>query len=399
MKTLKIPVHKKIKIPSKIIKGIHNEIMGIETKQFPYPHYLVDGSVKIIPLISPGGKNKNLQGFSNGENFVETKILEHCPEIKKFLESLPGKKFSCRISILEGSSEIHPHRDFFRSIEFGVVRLHLPLQTDKRITFSFGNKNYFLDKGFLHFVDISQVHHLNNPTKIKRIHLIIDLEVTVELIKLLDLSPLQKNLNYLNFTGKKDLYEFKKIDMSLDNLSLPYPLSTSLSSLWKLECIKEKYYFSSKEFRFEVQKSYLNIFSIQSVGPGFFFYFKDKKIEMYCNGIPTITNAGIKNLPCKVKVNCKLGPYKQMKILVRNNGIVEGKTTHGIPYLFNLNKSEDFILLDEQAYKLWKILITPIEEKVVPQLRAFKNSRKRVINDIKVLKKMNVLMEESLYRK
>ncbi len=291
---MKAVYHRSIKVSPALINKVNSEMKCILDSPSDYDHYLVSGSVQIIPLVSPNGKKYRLSGFSNGPEFKECLILQKCPAIRQFLDSIPGKKLSCRISIMEKGTEIHPHRDYFRSLEFGVIRLHLPIQTDPKIFFQIENRKYHLNKGRLHYVNISKIHQLINPIKKNRIHIIVDLEVTRELLKYFRMENIQTELVYLNLPEIKEWYALHQMSFDLPNDKIPFPLSLSQEK-WSFKKFNNKWCLTSGKYKYAVSMRDSGHYYLESVGPGFYFQLKKNAIVFTCHGITTVGSQGISN--------------------------------------------------------------------------------------------------------
>ena len=390
------PIHKKTPIPLSIVKKIQREVKALGNRRFAYPHYLVDGAVKIIPLITMDGKPSNVSGFSTGPEFLATPFLEACPTIKSFLQSLPGRKFSCRISILEGESEILPHRDFFRSLEFGVVRLHLPLKTNKNITFSFNDKKIFLDTGYLHYVDISQIHFLNNPTLAERMHLIIDLEITGELLKLFKIKEAYGQLEYLKISPLFDDVILKRTSFKLNPELLPFPLCSFKTVNWTLIFEKDHYILTNGSNAYRGQRNERNEITFSSIGPGFGFYFNKKSLMLFCHGVPTLTETGVRNVSVRKKI-LTLTSLKKYELYKRVPSIVEGKLPNGKRYLNDLEISETFVLLDDESYDVWKTLLNPQTSQFVDGKLKNKMAKRRIHTTLKTFQKLKLTQKVIRY--
>jgi hypothetical protein len=374
--TFKFPSHKKIKISKSILRKISNESNNLLKNCVEYPHYIVKGTSNILPLISPNGSVRALQGFSNGENFKETHYLEKAPAIKKFLMNLPGRKFSCRLAELHGNSELCPHRDYFRSLEFGVIRLHLPLKTHKSVSFNFEKKTINLETGYLHFVDISHVHYVINPTQSTRVHLIIDIEVTSELLEMFDVQELISKLPYLSKDQHFSDARFNKIKLNLKLDNLPFPLSTSKSASFELVSFEQKFFLKSSSFEYEVVKLTDNRFQLPAIGPGFYFYFEGKRIVFICHGVAVITREGVKIKTKKQSVDFL---KKITKVIYRAQSVVEGETSDKRIFLYDFSrasKNQVYVILNDQALKLWGKLLTPTDSKKLTSIAKsiYKNS-------------------------
>lgn len=349
---MKIKNHYHFKLDSKIVKKIHKEVSGLISYQSEYDHYLVNGSVNVIPLVSPGGKRNRLSGFSNGPSFKNCPTLNRCPEIKKFLDSVPGKKLSCRISIMEKETEIFPHRDYFRSLEFGVVRLHVPIVTDPKITFSIENKSYHLSSGYLHYVDISKVHFLINPAQKKRVHLIIDLEVTEELLRLFGIHKIKKELEYLNLPHLKTWYDLSEMSFELPRDKIPYPLSLN-SEKWLLSKIKGKWFLVASKYKYLLVAKKTGHYYLDSVGPGFYFTVRKKSLCFTCSGITSIAKNEIINQSKSFVVKSKKAFREIPPVFRRSLDFIQVK--HFSDELLLVKKDDPSLLyfLNGQSKELW----------------------------------------------
>lgn len=284
--------HYSIPLRKELIDTMYEEATRGLNSAIPYRHYLNQGTGKIIQLISPGGRSIEAGGVSTQESFKATKYLKSCPTISKFLESLPGKKFSCRISLIQGGGGLLPHRDFFRNIEFGVVRLHIPLQTNKKFNFNIGGKNFFLKKYHAHFVDVSKVHFVTNDCSEDRIHIIIDIEVTEQLIGLFKFPKTLNQLHYLDTKKARHSLPLKEIVLKIPKEYLPYTLTTRDC---KIVQKKKKWFFVTDNYEFEIIKAKCGGFNLDTVGPGWVFYLSENSIHILSSGLPVFGKNNIIN--------------------------------------------------------------------------------------------------------
>ncbi|MEO7548240.1 MAG: aspartyl/asparaginyl beta-hydroxylase domain-containing protein, partial [Ramlibacter sp.] len=87
-----------------------------------------------IPLRSVGGIAGHIMPVEGGD-FQDTPILARCPYFSEVIDSFPCEKTSIRLMSLESGGVIKEHRDEAASIDDGMTRLHIPVQTSKRVTF------------------------------------------------------------------------------------------------------------------------------------------------------------------------------------------------------------------------------------------------------------------------
>lgn len=119
--------------------------------------------------------------------------LEQFPEMKQLLTF-----FKCNMvelvfySLLPGGS-LHRHRDVSGTLELGRIRFHIPLVTQKEITFHCAGEDIHMKKGELWAVNTSYKHAVNNPTDdVDRIHIMMEVDVNDWVWSLLP----KKNLKY-----------------------------------------------------------------------------------------------------------------------------------------------------------------------------------------------------------
>jgi len=145
----------------------------------------------IIPRNSIGLSSNKI--LSSGLSVQDTKWLTpRSPYltqlITKIVTELDGKARLIRLMKLKAKSEIPRHLDGgLFNLEFGqFARFHLPIFTDSDNTeFQIGPKTYRLEVGKLYFTDVSIVHSVKNQGTLDRIHLVIDMEMTPELRKII----------------------------------------------------------------------------------------------------------------------------------------------------------------------------------------------------------------------
>jgi hypothetical protein len=72
---------------------------------------------------------------------------------------------------------IESHFDFDTNFQFGLVRLHLPLQTNPQVEFLLAGLRLDMKVGELWYADFSKPHQVTNKGGEARIHAVLDVEV------------------------------------------------------------------------------------------------------------------------------------------------------------------------------------------------------------------------------
>ena len=141
-----------------------------------------NGEWKGVGLHTPGG----LWEWNRAPiaPYKETALLRRAPTIQRVLNSIPGPKFMVRLLHLMPGGEIYEHRDTCLNFEIGRVRLHVPIVTNRGIEFYLGGERMRWKPGELWYGDFSRPHRIVNATRTERVHLVIDVAPTRELLRL-----------------------------------------------------------------------------------------------------------------------------------------------------------------------------------------------------------------------
>lgn len=84
---------------------------------------------------------------------------------------------SVRLMRLAAGAQIKPHRDRGLAMEYGEVRLHLPLRTDPAVIFLVGGQPVPMGEGELWYMNADLEHSVINGSREERVHLVVDCEV------------------------------------------------------------------------------------------------------------------------------------------------------------------------------------------------------------------------------
>jgi len=117
-----------------------------------------------------------LQSFAieDGEAWEDLPLLARCPSIQNLLAYLQCPVKAVRLMRLKAGAEIKPHRDHELSMEFGEVRLHMPIHTSEAVRFYVDKKIIPMRAGELWYFNANQIHEVYNDGSEDRINLVID---------------------------------------------------------------------------------------------------------------------------------------------------------------------------------------------------------------------------------
>ena len=178
------------------LKNIHidldkvkNEYLNILKKEKFHNHSsgAFDGGWGAIGLMTYGG-DPYTDMVKDKEKLLPTRLLDECEYIKNLLDRIPGKKDRVRFMEVKPNTHVFWHYDDNESIDDldfkKNARLHLPVITSKKVELVLCNQNTNWEEGKLYYGDFSFPHSIHNRSDINRIHLIIDVNVNEELLKL-----------------------------------------------------------------------------------------------------------------------------------------------------------------------------------------------------------------------
>jgi len=180
----------------------------------PGPHH--NGEWTGVAIHSAGGVQSTAPIFPSLVPYEFTQEAEEAPYLKSILLSLPFPLQVVRVLWLPPGGAIAPHVDFDTNFQFGLIRLHIPLKTNPDIEFLISGKQYDMRVGELWYGDFSKPHQVTNRGSQMRLHAVIDVEITDELLALMPpeylaeqakAGPFSKHLPALHATD--DLWSFE----------------------------------------------------------------------------------------------------------------------------------------------------------------------------------------------
>lgn len=140
------------------------------------------GGWRAVGLISHEGnytEDRPLEG-----EYKKTKALTYAPYMESILDSFPCEKRRVRLSNLLPGKDIYWHVDYRESIDEDFIRLHMPIQTNSDVEFQISHEDCSWKEGELWYGDFMFPHRVRNSGTTNRVHMIMDLVINDELLKL-----------------------------------------------------------------------------------------------------------------------------------------------------------------------------------------------------------------------
>jgi len=174
---IRLPIHANL-------HAIQKETRRLRRFFSEYPNPVNKRKSFVLPLVSPAGDSAILDHYPGPQSFRATPWLRQCPNLNAALRSIPGPKFSVRLTNIPSGGGLHPHRDNWRNFRYGILRLHVPIITNKKAWVRIQGVKYHWAAGECWYGDFSQEHEVGNDGSEDRIHLVVDVGVTNELLNL-----------------------------------------------------------------------------------------------------------------------------------------------------------------------------------------------------------------------
>lgn len=133
-----------------------------------------DGSWQSIALRSASGKEHDILANYGVDKYQDTSLLNQLPYLKSIIEQWECPKETIRLLALHPGAEIKPHRDLGCNYEGGMLRIHIPIQTNNELKFMVGGEQLKLAEGSCWYIDFDQTHSIINAGDNVRVHLVID---------------------------------------------------------------------------------------------------------------------------------------------------------------------------------------------------------------------------------
>jgi hypothetical protein len=135
-----------------------------------------DNGWRGVALRSVGGQTSLIPVHDAA--YKDTPLLAACPYFVQVLAQFECEKSSVRLLALDAGGSIKPHRDSGTSLEGGITRLHIPIQTSEQVVFCIDGEQVHFTQGHTWYLNASCEHSAHNPTTTSRIHLVLDCVTT-----------------------------------------------------------------------------------------------------------------------------------------------------------------------------------------------------------------------------
>lgn len=106
--------------------------------------------------------------------YEETASLRRCAYIPSVLRAFQCELESVRFLKLAARSQILEHQDYCLGFENGVVRVHIPVETNDEVDFFHNGKRLEMQPGEAWYLNFNLMHSVNNRSEKDRVHLVID---------------------------------------------------------------------------------------------------------------------------------------------------------------------------------------------------------------------------------
>ena len=134
---------------------------------------------KVLTLRAPGGDRRRIDPGGPGlAPFEYTELARETPYVVELLESLPTDCRSVRLMSLAPGARVNEHTDTPSGFPHGFLRLHAPVVTTEGAVLVVDGEPTTWQPGTLWYGDFARPHSLRNSGTRRRVHLIIDCDVT-----------------------------------------------------------------------------------------------------------------------------------------------------------------------------------------------------------------------------
>jgi hypothetical protein len=141
-------------------------------KHFNKAYY--EGDWSYVSLRSPYGRLPAAPDPTGTAPWRDTAYLERCPAIRGVLAELGCETKSVRLMRLGPGARVLEHQDYNIGVDYGFVRLHVPVITGPGIEFVLGGEPLHMRPGECWYLDVWNAHTVMNPGPGTRIHLVVD---------------------------------------------------------------------------------------------------------------------------------------------------------------------------------------------------------------------------------
>jgi hypothetical protein len=201
--------------------------------RFAQPGPYHDGDWTGLILWAPGGDRPDA-AHPQLEPAGPTPALAHAPYLAELLSELPAPKLLARLLTLPADAEIGEHNDSGSTFQFGSIRLHVPLVTHEKVIMMVGGERMRWRSGELWWGDFSQRHWLRNDSPVDRVHLVVDVQVTDEIVAMFpdEVIALQERTGSGIARYAPPLPEERRTDVELASFAGEFDVSAQIMPLF-----------------------------------------------------------------------------------------------------------------------------------------------------------------------
>lgn len=128
-------------------------------------------------------------------------LLDSCPSFLEVLDAFPGRPIDMVLARLDPGGAIQEHRDFSGGVPMGVGRFHVPIVTSQDVEFYVSGTRVYMGEGEVWNLDTTYPHRVANNSDVRRVHLILDVELTSGVKALLPPTDLRDRAHDLHFAA------------------------------------------------------------------------------------------------------------------------------------------------------------------------------------------------------
>lgn len=143
-----------------------------------------DQDWRVLPLRSIGGsETETTPGRPGLVDYQNTPLASNTPYLAGILAQLPTEVRSARLVRLGPGGFLGEHRDRC-GFDYGMLRLHIPITTDRQAVLKIDGQEHRWQPGTFWYGDFSRMHAVRHDGTDVRVHLIVDVLITPELLEL-----------------------------------------------------------------------------------------------------------------------------------------------------------------------------------------------------------------------
>jgi quercetin dioxygenase-like cupin family protein len=131
-----------------------------------------------------GSPDRTDPGGPGLDEFGDTPWLAQAEYTRHVLASIPAPVRSARLMLLEPGTRVPEHDEPLYGLQFGGVRLHVPVITNPEAMVVVGGEAHHWEPGSVWYGDFSRPHSVRNNGQTPRVHLVVDCHVTLKLLSL-----------------------------------------------------------------------------------------------------------------------------------------------------------------------------------------------------------------------